>query len=221
MPICGNMLCSCNNPESGLRRKYARKYSRSDDNFTLLKSAPVPDCSIESILCVMEEEINEYVSFRPSGFYPMWIIENEEFDDEKSKYVKSLRCRYSDSQICDCSARIKIVYIISLNVVDTLWWNHASAHCVPVGIDGMYRFDTYISHMNFQHVTCQFIDEVSRNTTLPLTIELQEQLEKAVVKNPSIKPRNLFSHMKRLFRNTAQCTGARRRRQLRLSERSC
>jgi len=108
MPICGNMLCSCNNPESDARRNYARKYSRSDDNFTLLKSAPVLDCSTESILCVMEEESNEYVSFRPSGFYPMWIIDNEEFDNEKSKYVKLLRCRYSDSRICDCSARIKL-----------------------------------------------------------------------------------------------------------------
>ena len=81
------MLCSCNNPESGLRRKHARKYSRSYDNFTLLKSAPVPDCSTESILCVMEEESNEYVSFRPSGFYPMWIIDNEEFDNEKSNRI--------------------------------------------------------------------------------------------------------------------------------------
>jgi len=108
----------------------------------LLSSASVPDSSTESILCVMKEESNEYVSFRPSGLYLMWIIDNEEFNNEKCKYVKSLMCRYSDSQICDCSAWIKIVYNVSLNVVDTLWWNNASAHCVSVGEDGMYRFDT-------------------------------------------------------------------------------
>ena len=79
MPICGNMLCSCKNPGINMRRKYARNYSRIDDNFTLLKSAPVPDRSVESILPVIEEESNEYLSFRPNGFHPMWIVDNEEF----------------------------------------------------------------------------------------------------------------------------------------------
>ena len=199
MPSCGNMLCSCKDPEKNIRKKYARKYSRIDDDFTLLKSTSVTDSSTESILRVMEKESYEYVSFRPNGFLPMWIIDTLEVDNEKSKYVKSLRCRYNDSQVCDCTARIKIVYNVSLNVVDTLWWNYASAHCVPVGKDGMFRFETYMSHKKFQHVRCKIIDEVSRNKTQPLTIELQEQLEKLVVKNPSVKPRNVFSSVKRLF----------------------
>ena len=80
-----------------MRRNYARNFSRIDDNFTLLKSAPVPDRSVESILRVIEEESKEYLSYRPNGFLPMWIVDNEEFSNEKSKYVKSLRCRYSDS----------------------------------------------------------------------------------------------------------------------------
>ena len=79
MPSCGNMLCSCKNPGINMRRNYARNFSRIDDNFTLLKSAPVPDRSVESILRVIDEESKEYLSFRPNGFHPMWIVDNEEF----------------------------------------------------------------------------------------------------------------------------------------------
>ena len=87
----------------------------------------------------------------------------------------------------------------NVNVVDVLWWNNASAHCIPVGEDGMYRFATYTSYSNFQHVTCKIINEVTRTTTLPLTIKLQEHVEEAVVEIPSIKPRNLFIVAKRNF----------------------
>ena len=73
IPICGHMLCSCKNPAINMRIKYARNYSCIDDNFTLLKSASVPDSSAESILRMMEEGSNEYVSFRPNSFHPMWI----------------------------------------------------------------------------------------------------------------------------------------------------
>lgn len=200
MPICGNRLCVCNGATAEMRKSYASRHCRGEADYTLLKRVNCEDTSPEAIKLVLEREMQEYVTDCRYGLFPMWQKEGVTVDEKQSNYIIWLRCRYKDYEVADCTAKIKISYNQVCKAVETYWWMYASAHCLACDEDGSCKFVSFEEHANFQHVYCKVINEFTTvNTTVPLTVELKEQVEKAVVRAPWLKPGKLFVNIKALF----------------------
>ena len=110
MPICGNRLCVCNGATAEMRKSYASRHCRGEDDYTLLKRVNCEDTSPEAIKLVLDREMQEYVTDCRYGLFPMWKKEGVTVDASQSNYIIWLRCRYKDYEVADCTAKIKISY---------------------------------------------------------------------------------------------------------------
>ena len=93
MPKCENRLFTCNGATAEIRKSYASRHCRGEDDYTLLKSVNVEDTSTQGIQLVIEREMLEYVKDCPYGLHPMWKKEGETVDVAESNYTNWLRCR--------------------------------------------------------------------------------------------------------------------------------
>ena len=112
MPICGNRLCVCNGATAEMRKSYASRHCRGEDDYTLLKRVNCEDTSPEAIKLVLDREMQEYVTDCRYGLFPMWKKEGVTVDASQSNYIIWLRCRYKDYEVADCTAKISCSKVI-------------------------------------------------------------------------------------------------------------
>ena len=155
-------------------------------------------CSPQNIVDAMNFHCSRVIEENSSEVRRRWKekVDNAINNQVSGKYTRTLICSYRD--LCDCNAKMKLDYSMSTHSISLLWYSFGHSHGMPSSLNN--RFATFEEHNNFVHTRINHKSEYDVSlTSISLTIELREHIEKTLIACPIMSPDSLVKEMQKSF----------------------
>ena len=157
-------------------------------------------CSPQDIVDAMNFHCNRIIEEYSSEVRKRWKenVDNAINNQVSGKYTRTLICSYRD--LCDCNAKMKLDYSMSTHSISLLWYSFGFSHGMPSTLNN--RFAKFEEHEKFVHTRIKQKSEYDVScSSISLTIELREHIERTLIECPTMTPNSLVKEMQDSFPN--------------------